>query len=297
MRMLPVSAKDRIEKDSLGEIRVAAGALWGAQTQRAVENFRIGRARMPAGLIRAIALVKWAAAETNGELGELPVPLAAAIAAAALEVAEGRHAGEFPLGVMQTGSGTSTNMNVNEVIAHLAGERLGQGVHANDHVNRCQSSNDVIPTAIHVSAALAVHADLLPALARLAAAIGAKADEVGAQVKIGRTHLMDALPVTFGQEMRAWRSQVNDAAARIGDAVFACTAWRSARRRWARASMRIPSSPGARSPALPRGRVSTSAARRTGSRAWPARMAPSSSPARCAAPPWCCSRSRTTCAG
>jgi fumarate hydratase class II len=216
--MLPVSAKDRIEKDSLGEIRVAAGALWGAQTQRAVENFRIGRARMPAGLIRAIALVKWAAAETNGELGELPVPLAAAIAAAALEVAEGRHAGEFPLGVMQTGSGTSTHMNVNEVIAHLAGERLGQGVHANDHVNRCQSSNDVIPTAIHVSAALAVHGDLLPALARLAAAIDAKADEVGAQVKIGRTHLMDALPVTFGQEMRAWRSQVNDAAARIGDA-------------------------------------------------------------------------------
>jgi fumarate hydratase class II len=216
--MLPVSAQDRIEKDSLGEVRVAAGALWGAQTQRAVENFRIGRARMPAGLIRAIGLVKWAAAETNAELGELPAPLAAAIAAAALEVAEGRHDGEFPLGVMQTGSGTSTNMNVNEVVAHLAGVRLGHHVHANDHVNRCQSSNDVIPTAIHVAAALAVHADLLPALARLAAAIEAKADEVGAQVKIGRTHLMDALPVTFGQEMRAWRSQVNDAAARIEDA-------------------------------------------------------------------------------
>jgi fumarate hydratase class II len=218
MRMLPVSAQDRIEKDSLGEVRVAAGALWGAQTQRAAENFRIGRAGMPAGLIRAIGLVKWAAAETNGELGELPAPLAAAIAAAALEVAEGGHAGQFPLGVMQTGSGTSTNMNVNEVVAHLAGERLGQKVHANDHVNRCQSSNDVIPTAIHLAAALAVHADLLPALARLAAAIDAKADEVGAQVKIGRTHLMDALPVTFGQEMRAWRSQVNDAAARIEDA-------------------------------------------------------------------------------
>jgi len=218
MRMLPVSAQDRIEKDSLGEVRVAAGALWGAQTQRAVENFRIGRARMPAGLIRAIGLVKWAAAETNGELGELPAPLATAIAAAALEIAEGHHAGEFPLGVMQTGSGTSTNMNVNEVIAHLASVRLGQTVHANDHVNRCQSSNDVIPTAIHVAAALAMQADLLPALARLAAAIDAKADEVGAQVKIGRTHLMDALPVTFGQEMRAWRSQVNDAAARIEDA-------------------------------------------------------------------------------
>jgi fumarate hydratase class II len=218
MRMLPVSAQDRIEKDSLGEVRVAAGALWGAQTQRAVENFRIGRSRMPAGLIRAIALVKWAAAETNGELGELPAPLASAIAAAALEVAEGRHAGEFPLGVMQTGSGTSTNMNVNEVLAQLAGVRLGKSVHANDHVNRCQSSNDVIPTAIHVAAALAVRSDLLPALGRLASAIGAKADEVGAQVKIGRTHLMDALPITFGQEMRAWRSQVEDAAARIEQA-------------------------------------------------------------------------------
>jgi fumarate hydratase class II len=216
--MLPVSAQDRIEKDSLGEVRVAAGALWGAQTQRAVENFRIGRARMPPGLIRAISLVKWAAAETNGELGELPGPLAAAIAAAALEVAEGRHDGEFPLGVMQTGSGTSTNMNVNEVVAHLAGVRLGHHVHANDHVNRCQSSNDVIPTAIHVAAALAVHRELLPALARLSAAIDAKAEQVGTQVKTGRTHLMDALPVTFGQEMRAWRSQVDDAAARIEDA-------------------------------------------------------------------------------
>jgi fumarate hydratase class II len=216
--MLPVSAQDRIENDSIGEVRVAAGALWGAQTQRAADNFRIGRARMPAGLIRAIGLVKWAAAETNGELGELPAPLAAAIAAAALEVAEGRHADQFPLGVMQTGSGTSTHMNVNEVVARLAGQRLGAAVHANDHVNRCQSSNDVIPTAIHLAAALAVRADLLPALARLAAAIATKADEVGAQVKTGRTHLMDALPITFGQEMHAWRAQVNDAAARIEDA-------------------------------------------------------------------------------
>ncbi len=219
MRMLPVSAQDRIEKDSFGEIRVAADALWGAQTQRAAENIRIGQARMPDGMIRAIALVKWAAAETNGELGELPAPMAAAIAAAALEVADGRHAGQFPLGVMQTGSGTSTNMNVNEVVAHLASRRLGQPVHANDHVNRGQSSNDVIPTAIHVSAALAVRDGLLPALARLAAAIEGKASEVGGQVKAGRTHLMDALPVTFGQEMRAWRSQVMDAAARIDAAL------------------------------------------------------------------------------
>ncbi len=215
MRMLPVSANDRIEKDSFGEVRVAADALWGAQTQRALDNFRIGRAVIPAELIRAIALVKWAAAETNAELGELPQPLASAIAAASLEVAAGRHADQFPLGVMQTGSGTSTNMNVNEVVAQLAGRQVGTNVHPNDHVNRCQSSNDVIPTAIHVSAAIAVHENLLPALAKLAGAIGAKAGEVGAQVKAGRTHLMDALPITVGQEMRAWQSQVQDAAARI----------------------------------------------------------------------------------
>jgi fumarate hydratase class II len=213
--MLPVSAQDRIEKDSLGEVHVAESALWGAQTQRAKDNFRIGSARVPAGLIRAIGLVKWAAAETNGELGELPAPLAKAIADAALEVAAGRHADQFPLGVMQTGSGTSTNMNVNEVVAQLAGRGLGRKVHPNDEVNRCQSSNDVIPTAIHVAAALALRDELLPALARLAAAIGAKAAEVGDQVKAGRTHLMDALPVTVGQEMQAWRTQVEDAAARI----------------------------------------------------------------------------------
>ncbi len=215
MRMLPVSAHDRIEKDSLGDVRVAADALWGAQTQRALDNFRIGRAAMPGELIRAIALVKWAAAETNAELGELPPPLASAIAAAALEVSAGRHADQFPLGVMQTGSGTSTNMNVNEVLAQLAGRQLGQKVHPNDHVNRCQSSNDVIPTSIHVSAAIGVHTILLPSLTRLAGAIGAKAAEVGAQVKAGRTHLMDALPITVGQEMGAWQSQIQDAAARI----------------------------------------------------------------------------------
>jgi fumarate hydratase class II len=159
--------------------------------------------------------VKWAAAETNGELGELPAPLAAAIAAAALEVSAGQHADQFPLGVFQTGSGTSTNMNVNEVVARLASRRLGEAVHPNDHVNRCQSSNDVVPTAIHVAAALAVRETLVPALERLANAIGAKADEVGDQVKAGRTHLMDAMPATVGQEMRAWQSQVWDAIARL----------------------------------------------------------------------------------
>jgi fumarate hydratase class II len=213
--MLPVSAQDRIEKDSLGEVRVAADSLWGAQTQRALDNFRIGRQRMPAEIVRAVGLVKWAAAETNGELGELAGPVAAAIAAAALEVARGSHAAHFPLGVFQTGSGTSTNMNVNEVIARLASDRLGQPVHPNDHVNRCQSSNDVIPTVIHLAAAIALQSALLPSLAALARAIDGKAREVGSQVKAGRTHLMDALPVTLGQEMGAWRAQVEDAAARI----------------------------------------------------------------------------------
>ena len=215
MRMLPVSDPDRIEKDSFGEIRVAAGALWGAQTQRAAENIRIGQERMPTEIIRAIGLVKWAAALTNGELGELPAPLAEAIAAAALEVAEGGHADQFPLGVFQTGSGTSTNMNVNEVVAQLAGARLGRRVHPNDEVNRCQSSNDVVPTSIHVAAAVALRSSLLPSLRRLAAAIDSRAREIGGQVKAGRTHLMDALPVTLGQEMGAWRTHVEDAAARL----------------------------------------------------------------------------------
>jgi fumarate hydratase class II len=213
--MLPVSDQDRIEKDSLGEVRVTASALWGAQTQRAVDNVRIGRLTMPAALIHAIALVKWAAAEANGELGELPPAIAAAIGVAALEIADGQHAGQFPVGVMQTGSGTSTNMNVNEVIGRLAGARLGTAVHPNDHVNRCQSSNDVIPTAIHLAAALELRDSLLPALAALARSIAEKALQVGEQVKPGRTHLMDALPITVGQEMHAWQSQVEDAMRRL----------------------------------------------------------------------------------
>ncbi len=213
--MLPVSNQDRIEKDSLGEVRVASSALWGAQTQRAVDNFRIGHMPMPAALIRALGLVKWAAAEANGEIGELEPAVAAAIAGAALEIASGRHADQFPLGVMQTGSGTSTNMNANEVIARLAASQTGTPVHPNDHVNRCQSSNDVLPTAIHVAAALALRDSLQPALAELAGAIGEKSAEVGDLVKPGRTHLMDALPITVGQEMHAWQSQVEEAALRI----------------------------------------------------------------------------------
>ncbi|MGB5132090.1 MAG: class II fumarate hydratase, partial [Steroidobacteraceae bacterium] len=212
---LPVSANDRIEKDSLGEVRVAASALWGAQTQRAVDNFQIGRLPMPMPMIRALGLIKWAAAETNGELGELEPRLAAAIAAAASEIAAGKHAGQFPVGIMQTGSGTSTNMNANEVIAHLAAARLGGAVHPNDHVNRCQSSNDVIPTAIHLAAALELRDALLPALSELARAIADKAAQVGDHVKAGRTHLMDALPITIGQEMHAWQTQIEDAAVRL----------------------------------------------------------------------------------
>ncbi len=213
--MLPVSDQNRIEKDSLGDVKVAADALWGAQTQRAIDNFRIGQMPVPPALIRAIGLIKWSAAVTNGELGELPAPLAAAIADAALEVAAGRHAEQFPLGVMQTGSGTSTNMNVNEVIASRAAAGLGTAVHPNDHVNRCLSSNDVIPTAIHLSAALAVRDSLLPSLAAFADAIGHRAERAGDQVKTGRTHLMDALPVTVGDEMRAWQSQVAQASVRL----------------------------------------------------------------------------------
>ncbi len=215
MHMLPVSANDRIEKDSLGEVRVAASALWGAQTQRAVDNFRIGQLPMPAPMIRALGLIKWAAAETNGELGELEPRLAAAIAAAATEIAAGQHADQFPVGIMQTGSGTSTNMNVNEVIARLAAGRQGSAVHPNDHVNRCQSSNDVVPTAIHLAAALELRDSLLPALAELARAIADKAVQVGDHVKPGRTHLMDALPITVGQEMHAWQTQVEAAAQRL----------------------------------------------------------------------------------
>ncbi len=217
--MLPVSDQHRIEKDSFGEVRVAASALWGAQTQRAIDNVRIGGPAMPPPLIRALALVKWAAAGANGELGVLEPALAEAIAGAALEVAGGRHAEQFPVGVFQTGSGTSTNMNANEVIARIAAGRLGSAVHPNDHVNRCQSSNDVIPTSIHLAAALALRDSLLPALAALAQAIAGKAAAVGAQLKPGRTHLMDALPITVGQEMQAWRSQVEDAARRL-DAVL-----------------------------------------------------------------------------
>jgi fumarate hydratase class II len=213
-----VTANDyRIERDSLGELKVPAEALWGAQTQRAVQNFPLSGLKMPRAFIRALGLVKWAAATANAELALLDAKRAAAIQQAALEVADGRHDAHFPVDVFQTGSGTSSNMNANEVIARLASQYGGVAVHPNDHVNMGQSSNDVIPTAIHVSALLLVEQRLLPALAHLSETIARRIDEVGRIVKTGRTHLMDAMPVTFGQELSGWRSQIDNGAARIRD--------------------------------------------------------------------------------
>ena len=208
----------RVERDSMGETRVPAGALWGAQTQRAIQNFPISGLPMPRGFIRALGLVKWAAAGANLELGDLDRVRAFAIQRAALEVAAGRHDTHFPIDVFQTGSGTSSNMNANEVIARLATGYAGGStvpVHANDHVNRGQSSNDVIPTVIHLGAAMALSESLLPALKELIETISRKAADVGETVKTGRTHLMDAMPVTLGQEMGAWRTQLEDAVTRL----------------------------------------------------------------------------------
>jgi len=198
----------RVERDSMGELKVPASALWGAQTQRAVNNFPISGLRMPPAFIRALALIKWAAARTNRSLSLLPEPIAAAIEASALEVANGMHADQFPIDVFQTGSGTSSNMNANEVIARLATQGLGSPVHPNDHVNMSQSSNDSIPSAIHVAAAIELTSKLIPALEHLAATIEAKATEVAGVVKTGRTHLMDAMPVRLDQELGGWAAQV-----------------------------------------------------------------------------------------
>jgi fumarate hydratase class II len=206
----------RVERDSMGELKVPAEALWGAQTQRAVDNFPISGLAMPRAFIRALGLIKWAAAGANGELGLLPAAKAKAIQRASLEVAEGRHDRHFPVDVFQTGSGTSSNMNANEVIARLA-SAAGTAIHPNDDVNMGQSSNDVIPTAIHVSAALVVAGDLLPALEHLQRALEAKAAETDTVVKTGRTHLMDAMPVRLGQELSGWASQIAHARERLGE--------------------------------------------------------------------------------
>jgi fumarate hydratase class II len=199
----------------MGEVRVPASAKWGAQTQRAVENFPISGVPLEASLIAALARIKGAAARANARLGVIEPDVAEAIGAAAAEVADGRWDDQFPVDVFQTGSGTSSNMNANEVLAHLASERLGRPVHPNDHVNASQSSNDVFPSAIHVAAAHQSQTVLLPALEYLCLALRAKAHSFAEVVKAGRTHLMDATPVTLGQEFGGYAAQVSQAAARV----------------------------------------------------------------------------------
>ncbi|WP_413103085.1 class II fumarate hydratase [Streptomyces sp. Inha503] len=198
----------RIEHDSMGEVRVPAHAKWRAQTQRAVENFPVSGQHLERAHIQALARIKGAAALVNAELGVVDKDVAGAISEAAAEVAEGRWDDHFPVDVFQTGSGTSSNMNTNEVLATLASERLGRPVHPNDHVNASQSSNDVFPSSIHIAATAAVTGDLIPALAHLAEALERKAAEFAAVVKAGRTHLMDATPVTLGQEFGGYAAQV-----------------------------------------------------------------------------------------
>lgn len=210
----------RVERDSLGEVHVPADRLYGAQTQRALENFPISGLRMPRPFIRALGLIKGAAADVNGELGLLSPELARAIRQAADEVAEGEWDDHFPVDVFQSGSGTSTNMNANEVIAHRATQLLGGDaasplVHPNDHVNMCQSSNDVIPTAIHISAYLVADELLLPGLRHLHTVLQRRAVELNGVVKTGRTHLMDALPVRMGQEIGGWAFQIRQSIERI----------------------------------------------------------------------------------
>ena len=209
--------KHRIETDSLGDVEVPESALYSAQTQRAVNNFAISGIAMPARFIRSLGFIKAAAASANAELGELDNELAEAIHDSALRVAGGEFSDQFPVDVFQTGSGTSSNMNANEVIAALASSLLKQPVHANDHVNCGQSSNDVIPTAIHVSACLAIDQQLLPALQLLQTAIAAREVELVDYIKTGRTHLMDAMPISFAQELSAWRAQLNLSQQRIVD--------------------------------------------------------------------------------
>lgn len=205
----------RVEHDTMGEVRVPVDALWRAQTQRAVENFPISGRGLDRAQIRALGLLKGAAARVNAQLGVLPEDLAAAIAAAADEVAAGKWDDHFPVDVFQTGSGTSSNMNANEVIATLATRALGRDVHPNDHVNASQSSNDTFPTTLRVAATEAVVTDVIPSLEHLESVLSSRAAEWSDLVKSGRTHLMDAVPVTLGQEAGAWASQVRYSVERL----------------------------------------------------------------------------------
>ncbi|GAA3459763.1 class II fumarate hydratase [Saccharothrix longispora] len=205
----------RVEHDTMGEVRVPVDALWRAQTQRAVENFPISGRGLERAQIRALGLLKAAAARVNERLGVLEPEVAAAVAAAADEVAAGEHDAHFPVDVFQTGSGTSSNMNANEVIATLASRALGREVHPNDHVNASQSSNDTFPTTVRVAATEAVATDVVPALEHLASVLEARAADWTSLVKSGRTHLMDAVPVTLGQEVGAWATQVRNGVERL----------------------------------------------------------------------------------
>lgn len=212
-------AQTRIETDSLGELSLAADAPWGIQTQRAIANFPVSGWRMPRAFLRALGLIKAACAEANATLGTLPKGRARAIRTAALRVSSGELDHAFPVDVFQTGSGTSSNMNANEVIARLASQSLRQPVHANDEVNAAQSSNDVIPSCIQVAAVLDTSERLLPALKHLRKTIDRRARELAKIVKTGRTHLMDAMPVRFDQELGAWSTQLAEVEARLGDAM------------------------------------------------------------------------------
>jgi len=213
---LPAGAQQyRVEKDLLGEKQVPADAYYGVQTARALENFQISGEPMPGKLIHALGLIKAAAARVNLALGLLDRDTAGAVEKAALEVAEGRWDAEFPIDVFQTGSGTSTNMNANEVIANRASELLGRKVHPNDQVNLGQSSNDVIPAVLHIAAVIAIERDLLPALVELEQALTERAREFDGVIKTGRTHLMDATPIRLGQEFSGYASQIEHGIERV----------------------------------------------------------------------------------
>jgi fumarate hydratase, class II len=205
----------RTERDTLGEVLVPVDAKWRAQTQRAAENFPVSGEPMPVAVVHQLARIKAAAARVNAELGIVDPAVAEAVRAAAMDIAAGRHDAQFPIDVFQTGSGTSTNMNVNEVVATLASEQLGHDVHPNDSVNASQSSNDTFPTAVHLAAAVSVTSDLIPALEGLASTLRGLADRHVTTVKSGRTHLMDATPITFGQEAGGWAKQVELGAERV----------------------------------------------------------------------------------
>lgn len=226
LKMLTEPCMDyRIEHDTMGEVQVPATAYWGAQTQRSLQNFKIGQERLPRPLIKAMGTVKKAAALINAELGQLPIALAELIVPAADQVISGNWDSQFPLVVWQTGSGTQSNMNCNEVIANLANESAGQTlgtqnpVHPNDHVNRAQSTNDSFPTAIHVAAAVEINELLIPAISRLRNTLNEKAQAFEKIVKIGRTHLQDATPLTLGQEFSGYVSQLDHALKRLNQAL------------------------------------------------------------------------------